>query len=199
MRLRLRNERHLEAVPTSPPVELPAGSQSQQAHALAEAEPAAGIAGRMLRGQLSGSDARTERLVRQVRAEIDELRSLLDSSVEARDGLFALDYESIAGDPEAVASLPHETLVRSLLTAARRVLALEAEVEAQDADLANERAKADELKREMAWMRGRHESLSEVIGALHANLEDLRRARDVMLAIDGEGAGGRRTLPAGDS
>lgn len=191
MRLRLRNERHLEAVPTTHVNTAPEPGAS------ATNEPPPGIAGRMMRGQLTGSDARTERLVRQVRAEIDELRALLDSNVESRDGLFALDYEAIVSDPETVASLPPETLTRSLLTAARRVLALEAEIESQDADMANERAKADEVRREAAWMRGRYESMAEIIGALHGNLEDLRRARDVMLGVE-QGVG-QRALPGGEA
>lgn len=190
MRLRLRNERHLEAVPTPPQLETPA---EQPAHPASEPPP--GIAARMMRGQLSGSDARTERLVRQVRAEIDELRTLLDSTVESRDGLFKLDYEALAGDPAAVAALPHETLTRSLITAARRVLALEAEIESQDADIANERAKADEMRRELAWNRGRYESMTEIISALHGNLEDLRRARDSVLGI--EPAREQQSLPPG--
>jgi len=181
-------------VPTAPPE---GDTPAQQPDASAVAPPPGIVASRMMRGQLSGSDARTERLVRQVRAEIDELRTLLDSSVEARDGLFQLDYEALAGDPAAVAALPHETLTRSLITAARRVLALEAEIESQDADIANERAKADEMRRELAWMRGRYESMTEIISALHGNLEDLRRARDVMLGV--EAGQHSRALPPGEA
>lgn len=173
MRLRMRSDRHLEAVPTPPSNTVPEIAP----------EPVPGLASRALRSQLTGSDARTERLVRQVRAEIDDLRALLDTSVEARDGLYHLDYEAIVGDPAAVAALPHETLTRNLITAARRVVELEQAAEAREHDIDSQRATMDELRRDEAWMRGRYESLTDVIGALHGNLEDLRRSRDAMLGL----------------
>ncbi len=177
MRLRMRSDRHLEAVPTPPSNTVPEIAPEPVL------EPPPGLASRALRSQLTGSDARTERLVRQVRAEIDDLRALLDTSVEARDGLYHLDYEAIVGDPAAVAALPHETLTRNLITAARRVVELEQAAEAREHDIDAQRATMEELRRDEAWMRGRYESLTDVIGALHGNLEDLRRSRDAMLGL----------------
>ncbi|HET7738324.1 MAG TPA: hypothetical protein VFK32_07105 [Tepidiformaceae bacterium] len=177
MRLRMRSDRHLEAVPTPPSNTVPEIAPDPAL------EPPPGLPSRTLRAQLTGSDARTERLVRQVRAEIDDLRALLDTSVEARDGLYHLDYEAIVGDPAAVAALSHETLTRNLLTAARRVVDLELALEARQSDFEAQRTILEEMRRDESWMRGRYESLTEVIAALHGNLEDLRRSRDAMLGI----------------
>lgn len=177
MRLRLRNDRHLEAVPNPPPAEPPASVPTP----IHEAPP--GIGSRALRSQLSSADARTERLVRQVRAEIEDLRALLDTTYEARDGLFNIDYDAIVADPGAVAALPPETLTHNLVGAARQVVELkQALVTAESASRA-QRTKLDEMRREQAWLRGRYETLTEVIAALHGNVDDLRRSRDSILGL----------------
>lgn len=133
---------------------------------------------RAMKRQLTSSDVRTDRLVRQLREEIDGVRSILDEFAEDQEQLLLADVEMIAEDPKAAASLPGPLLVRTILA-----LAEERDEAIARAALAAEDAKAVEgelqtLRLTEAGLRGRLETFEDVIAALHNNLEDLRFARD---------------------
>lgn len=132
---------------------------------------------RPMKTQLSSSDARTDRLVRQLRAELDTLRSTLDELADGHDELLELDAAAVANDPAAAATLPPALLVRTVIRLEREREALEEEAREKTALL---RALGDQhqaLQLKETSVRARLETLEEVIAALHANLEDLRIAR----------------------
>jgi hypothetical protein len=131
-----------------------------------------------LRQQATGNDARAERLFRKVRGEMDELRSTLDAIHAVSDELTELDLAAVAEHPEAAAQLPPAVLVRGLVAAHETRQRLERKV--RKARARNERLarKVRQLRQERSYVRGRMLTFEEVIAALHANIEDLRIARD---------------------
>lgn len=131
-----------------------------------------------MKSQATGSDARAERLVRQVRGELDELRQAIGHIREVPEELTALDLEAVADDPEAAASLPPVLLVRALLEQRERNRRLEKRLAKQRGRIEQLEDRLRDLKQERAWQRGRLATLDEVIAALHANLADFRLQRD---------------------
>jgi DNA repair exonuclease SbcCD ATPase subunit len=132
---------------------------------------------RPMKTQLTSSDARTDRLVRQLRAEIDTIRSTLDELADGHEELLELDAAAVAADPAAAATLPPPLLVRTIIRLEREREALEEEAREKAALL---RALGDQhqaLQLKETSVRARLETLEDVISALHANLEDLRIAR----------------------
>ncbi|MEX0781013.1 MAG: hypothetical protein WD557_00065 [Dehalococcoidia bacterium] len=94
----------------------------------------------------------------------------------------AVTAHDIAINPAAAERMPPATLVNA-------VVATEAENRALRRRLHARKQELHELKRGMAdhvvedaELRGRLRTLEDVIGALHANLEDLRLQRDQLLA-----------------
>jgi len=141
---------------------------------------------RTMKRQLNSGDVRTDRLVRQLREEIDGVRTLLDAFAEDQEELLVVDPEAIAADPRAAASLPGTILVRTILAveeeraqAVERAAALEHDVESLAAQVI-------ELRLSEASLRGRLQTYDDVIAALHGNLEDLRYARDHTASIQAE-------------
>jgi hypothetical protein len=132
---------------------------------------------RPLKTQLSSSDARTDRLVRQLHAEIESIRSTLGELSDGHPDLLELDAGAVAADPAAAATLPPPLLVRAIirLEHERQVLAEEAREKGNLLRALNDQHQSLELKE--ATVRARLETLEEVIAALHANLEDLRYSR----------------------
>jgi|GEM_PF-2105733 len=131
-----------------------------------------------MKGQASGTEARAERLVRQVQHEVAELREALEAVRSAPGGLTALDLDAVARDPEAAAKLPPALLVRALIELRERNMRLEQKLARRRERIRKLEERVRELKQERAWYRGRQQTLDEVIAALHANLQDLRLHRD---------------------
>ncbi|MGE5596615.1 MAG: hypothetical protein ACM3S1_11350, partial [Hyphomicrobiales bacterium] len=136
-----------------------------------------------LKTQLTGSDARAERLVRQVRSELEDLRQSITRIREIPEALTELDLAAVAADPDAAAALPPGLLVRALIEARERNNRLEKRIAKQRDRIERLEEKVRDLKQERAWLRGRMETFEDVIAALHANIEDLRLHRDSARAL----------------
>ena len=143
-----------------------------------------------LRGQASGSDARAERLIRQIRSEVEDLRQTLDEMATAQEDMVALDLDAVVADREAAAALPPAILVRGLISAAERLASLSGEIANVNESVKRLERLNHELELEHSFNRGRLETLDEVIAALHGNLQDLRYERDqgrMILNANGNG------------
>ncbi len=134
------------------------------------------LAGSM-RTQLGSSDLRAERLVRQLRGQLDELRERIDGRA-VPEFLTRIDLAAVKADPEAAMELPAGLLVRALVMAHDDIVCLEERVADQRTKIGALSARIREIDAERAYNRGRTQTLDEVIAALHANLEDLRLQRD---------------------
>lgn len=130
------------------------------------------------RAQLTGNDMRTERLVREVRSELADLRHAFDSLGEAREDIVEIDLHAVAAHPEAAATLPPATLVQALVSAAAKIKELERQIGVHAREEHALRDRLASLQDDYAYTRGRLETLHEVIAALHGNLEDFRYDRD---------------------
>lgn len=189
MRFRMRhNGEHSGAAPAAP---IPAanGADASASH---PAPPAVAQPGPLslrfnqgpLKSQMSASDVRTDRVARQIRAEIDGLRASV-ALFQATPGDFTrIDPAAVAADPDAAAALPPALLVAAIVEADRQQQRFAARLAKQRARIEKLEARVRELKQERAWLRGRQQTLDEVIGALHANIEDLRLHRDALPAPD---------------
>jgi hypothetical protein len=131
-----------------------------------------------LKSQFTGADSRADRLIRQLRGEVEAIRGSLDQYAAESAEMLEVDLAAVVADPAAAATLPAAALVRALISAAEKNERLRAENETR-------RRKGAHLRKELRAMRiaeaatnARVETLEEVIAALHANLEDLRAARD---------------------
>lgn len=147
-----------------------------------------------MKTQVSGSEVRTERFVRQVRSEIDELRQSMAHIREFPNDLAGLDLAAVAANPDAAAALPPALLVRALVEAHDREARLERRARKQRDRIERLEEKVRSLKQERAYSRGRQATLEEVIAALHANLQDLRLFRDTPSTL---ASGERPALPGG--
>ncbi len=136
-----------------------------------------------LKSQATSTDARAERLFRKIRTEMDELRSTIDAMHEGAADLTELDLEAVAENPEAAASLPPATLVKALIEAHHREVRLRRKIDRSEQRIEQLGAKNRALKQQKAWLRGRQTTFEDVIGALHANIEDLRISRDTQQAL----------------
>ncbi|MBI2766709.1 MAG: hypothetical protein HYX53_12490 [Chloroflexi bacterium] len=195
MRFRLRSNQHL-----IPAARLESGgSASESAVAVAEASaparptapapaPAAAhavppsIANRLAastqRSQYGSGDVRAERLVRQVRGEMAELRETFEALRAVPEDLTAVDLDAIAANPGAATALPPAMLIRALIATYESNRRLERKVAKLKDETDSLRGRVRDLKQDRAWFRGRMETLDDVIEALHANIDDLRHHRD---------------------
>lgn len=169
MFFRKRNDTRQAEPPAAP--ELPA-----QPREAAPATPP--LAFHTMKRQLSSTDARTDRLVRQLRDEIEGVRAILDEFSEEQEELLTADPAAIAADPRAAASLPPGLLVRTIIALEQERADVVAHAEALDEELDSVREELQQLRLSEAALRGRLETFEDVIAALHNNLEDLRFARD---------------------
>ncbi len=150
-----------------------------------------------LRGQATGSDARAERLIRQIRSEVEDLRQTLDEMATAQEDMVTIDLDAVIADPEAAAALPPAVLVRGLISAVERIAALSNEITTVNAAVKRLETLNHDLELEHSFNRGRLETLDEVIAALHGNLQDLRYERDNgRLVLNGNGNGMRPQIAA---
>lgn len=136
-----------------------------------------GRAAGSFRTQVGSSDLRAERLVRQLRGQLDELKERVDGRAIPTE-MTLLDVAAAVADPEAAAALPPGMLVRALLDLHRHMMELEENVAEQRSKIGALSSRIRDMDTERAYARGRLQTLEEVIGALHANLEDLRFVRD---------------------
>jgi hypothetical protein len=152
-----------------------------------------------LRAQATASDARADRLIRQIRAEVESLRAALDEMTTAQEDMVALDLDSVIADPAAAAGIPPAVLVRGLVTAGEKISALTAEMAQVNESVNRLQSLNHQLEVEHSFNRGRLETLDEVVAALHANLQDLRYERDQsrLIVANGNGMRGQITpVPA---
>lgn len=151
-----------------PPAEPPPHAPILNGHALRH---------RPFKGQATGSDARTERLFRTVKGEIEELRKTIDIIGAGQEEILEVSPAAVAENPSVAATLAPVILVRSLVTAARTQERLEQAVAEREEELNRLRAELSRLREEHARQDGRLDTLDQVIAALHQNLEDFRGER----------------------
>lgn len=180
-------------------VSAPAAAAAVPAHAPVPPSIANRLAGVPMRSQMSGGDVRAERLVKQVRGEVDELRATLATLTAGPGDLSTLDYDAVAANPAAAALLPPATLVAAITELHGRNRKLARKSEKLEARLEALEAKARDLKQDRAWARGRLDTLAEVIEALHANIEDLRHHRDNTRALAAPAVAPRALRAAGQA
>ena len=148
-----------------------------------------------LKSQASSSDSRAERMLRQVRSQIDELSQALDELGSDQGDIVRVSPAVVAESPAVAATLNPAVLVNSLVTAAETEARLETRLSALTVEIEAMRLRLEESERTRAEERGRLTTLDQVIGALHANLEDLRTARGWEALPPGERV---RQLPEAD-
>ena len=180
-------------------VSAPAAAAAVPAHAPVPPSIANRLAGVPMRSQMSGGDVRAERLVKQVRGEVDELRTTLASLTAGPGDLSTLDYDAVAANPAAAALLPPATLVAAITELHGRNRKLARKSEKLEARLEALETKVRDLKQDRAWARGRLDTLAEVIEALHANIEDLRHHRDNTRALAAPAVAPRALRAAGQA
>jgi len=133
-----------------------------------------------MRGQMTSTDARAERLVRQVRNDVAALQKKLASLAEEHDEMLEVDPASVAKHPEAALTLPPAVLVRALVAAEvenRKLRKRQQKVQARQRQL---RERLHELELTEAVRASRMQTLEDVIAALHGNLQDLRQEREFL-------------------
>lgn len=148
-----------------------------------------------LRGQASATDARAERLVRQVRQDVERLQAALDQLGAEHDAMLEVDAAAVAADPEAAVTLPPAVLVRALITADGDIHRLRSRLGKARTREQKLRAHLHRLEIEGASRASRLETLEEVLAALHANLADLRLEREFLRRPDGGSVAQRPELP----
>ena len=187
--LRRQQEAELASTPAEPaaapdpiPFPPPAGGQIDP-HAgtwdeLLRTRTAAG--GMRLRGQMSSSDARAERLVRQVRNEVAALQETLQALSQEHDEMLEVDPASVAESPEAALTLPPAVLVRAVMSAEAENRKLRKQARKVQERHRKLRERLHELQLAEAARASRLQTLEEVIAALHGNLGDLRQEREYL-------------------
>jgi hypothetical protein len=131
-----------------------------------------------LRNQATAADSRADRLVRQIRGEVEQLREALDALVSEQDEMVEVDPASVMENPDAAATLPPAVLVRTIVSAHEENVRLKKRLSKQGRRQSNLRRRYNELELEDVARRSRLDTLEEVLAALHANLLDLRLERD---------------------
>jgi len=129
------------------------------------------------KSQLTGQDARAERLVLGVRSEVSELREYVSALRERAGEAFALDIESVIADPALAVTIPPRLFLDEILRQRERIHELDAALAALNAELQKALDADHDASLRLAVSEARRETLGEVIAALHANLEDLRALR----------------------
>lgn len=151
-----------------------------------------------LRGQMNGSDARAERLVRQVRNDVERLQKLLDTLSAEQGELMEVDPAAIAANPEAAATLAPALLVRAVVSAEnenRRLRKRLAKARQRDQQL---HGRLQQMEVADATRKARLDTLEEVLAALHGNLQDLRQEREFLRQWAPAQLSRRAELPPGE-
>jgi hypothetical protein len=151
-----------------------------------------------LKGQMTGSDARAERLVRQVRQDVERLQATLTQLGDEQSDLYEVDAAAVAANPDAAVTLPPAVLVRALIAADEENRGLRKRI-------AKSRVREQKLKEQLHRMeieeaaRGsRLETLEDVLAALHGNLQDLREEREFLRQWAPAQLAKRPELPTGE-
>ena len=135
-----------------------------------------------LKGQMTGSDARAERLVRQVRQDVERLQATLTQLASEQSDLYEVDAEAVAANQEAALTLPPAVLVRALVEANAEIRGLKKRVGKGRTREQKLREKIHRMELAEASRASRLETLEEVLAALHGNLQDLRAEREYLRA-----------------
>ena len=167
-----------EPIPFPPPANTPIDPHAGTWDELLRTKPQSG--GLRLRGQMTSSDARAERLVRQVRTEVSALQETLASLAKEHDEMLEVDPASVAANPEAGLTLPPAVLVRAIVSAEAENTRLRKRARKVQAREQKLRSRLHELQLSEAARASRLQTLEDVIGALHGNLTDLRAEREFL-------------------
>lgn len=133
-----------------------------------------------LRGQMTSSDARAERLVRQVRTEVAALQETLTALAQEHDEMLEVDPAAVVANPEAALTLAPAILVRAVISAEAENRKLRKRAQKVQARQRHLRERLHELQLSEASRASRLQTLEDVIGALHGNLTDLRQEREFL-------------------
>lgn len=136
--------------------------------------------GMRMRGQMNSSDARAERLVRQVRNEVAALQATLHALSQEHDDLLEVDPAAVASNPQAALTLPPAVLVRAVMSAEAENRKLRSQARKAAERQRRLRERLHELQLAEAARASRLQTLEEVIAALHGNLGDLRQEREFL-------------------
>lgn len=147
---------------------------------------------------MTSSDARAERLVRQVRNEVSALQKTLASLAEEHDAMYEVDPGAIAKNPETALTLPPAILVRAVISAESENARLRKRARKNEARQRNLRERLQELQLSEAARQSRLQTLEDVIGALHGNLTDLRQEREFFRQWAPPKLSKRGELPSGE-
>ncbi len=132
-----------------------------------------------LKGQMTGSDARAERLVRQVRQDVERLQSTLNQLASEQSDLYEVDAAAVAANQEAL-TLPPAVLVRALVASDQENRSLRKRVGKSRIREQKLREKLHRMELDEASRKSRLDTLEEVLAALHGNLQDLRAEREYL-------------------
>jgi chromosome segregation ATPase len=150
-----------------------------------------------LRGQMTGSDARAERLVRQVRSDVERLQKVLDALGQEQGELVEADPAAIAANPDAAATLAPGLLVRAVIAAEtenRRLRKRLAKARQREQKL---QGRLQQMELASAARKSRLDTIEEVLAALHGNLQDLRQEREFLRQWAPAQVSARPELPPG--
>lgn len=129
---------------------------------------------------MTSSDARAERLVRQVRTEVSALQQTLAALAQEQDEMLEVDPRSVAKNPEAALTLAPAILVRALVSSETENKRLRKRTRKVQQRHRKMRSRLQELQLSEAARASRLQTLEEVISALHGNLSDLRHEREFL-------------------
>jgi len=133
-----------------------------------------------MRGQMTGSDARAERLVRQVRTEVAALQETLTALAAEHDEMLEVDPAAVAKNPEAALTLAPAILVRAVISSENENRRLRKRAKIQRRQVERMRGRMQELELQEAARASRLATLEDVLAALHGNLADLRQEREFL-------------------
>lgn len=151
-----------------------------------------------LRGQMNGSDARAERLVRQVRNDVERLQKLLDTLSADQGELMEADPAAIAANPEAAATLAPALLVRAVVSAEKENRRLRKRLSKARQREQQLHGRLQQMDVAEAARKARLDTLEEVLAALHGNLQDLRQEREFLQQWAPAQLSRRAELPPGE-
>lgn len=133
-----------------------------------------------LRSQMTSSDARAERLVRQVRNEVVALQESLTALAKDQHEMIEVDPAAVVLNPEAALTLSPAILVRAVVAAEsenRQLRKRTAKARVREQKL---RERMQELQLSEAARVSRMQTLEDVVSVLHGNLTDVRQEREFL-------------------
>jgi hypothetical protein len=154
---------------------------------------------RELKGQASAYDARAERLVLGIRAEVEELRDAVAARQQVEEAVLRVDADALLHEPGLVGAVPPMLIARLVDDMRTRIGELEDALDSRSSDLEQLESEHAALERDYAGAQSRLDTLQEVIAALHANIQDLRAARDYERQVGVGLAGAPAALPPGEA